>query len=424
MRVAILIMSLVAALPDIVQAETFVLSNGTIHSGGEAGTLTGVDLLIEDGVITSIGAGFPVPSDSIQVDLAGKVVTPALIHAGSTLGAVEINDRANANDIDAASDALSAGVDIAYALNPNSTLIPIARASGIGRAIVTPGLQGKTGSNVRFGGQAALITTRANVDVLVTPRVAVTLNLLGSDRGRAAIFPQLKAMLDDAASYASTAEPHPPGAYTATKWTALDLDALVPVMRGDIPLVVAVDRASDIRWLLEIFADHDVKLVLHGAAEAWLLADSLASAGVSVILDPAENLPRNFDSVFATNANAARLHEAGVSIAIVGPPSGHDAELLRIHAGIAAANGLPADAALRAITSVPARMFGLSRVGQIAVGFEADLAIWSGDPFEPLSELEALILSGALQPLDNRQKTLGIKYRQTGSGSHNGKRPQ
>ncbi|WP_169711756.1 amidohydrolase family protein [Henriciella litoralis] len=397
-------------------AQTLAITNAKVMTAGEAGELESATILIENGRFTAVGADVRIPADARMVDMNGKVITPGLIVSSTTLGAVEINDRANANDIDASSSTLSAGADIQYAINPNSTLIPVARRGGVARAIVTPGLEAKTGGAAAFGGQAALISTAANGDAISQPQVAMTLNLLGSDQGRAAVFPQLKAMLEDASSFAENPSPERVSSFKAAKWTQADLQGLVPVMRAEIPLYVAAERASDIRAFLKIAAPYNLRIVFVGAAEAWSVADEIAAAGASVVLDPYENLPQSFNAVLASSQNAVRLHEAGVPVLIVPPRAGHDARLIRYRAGVAVAAGLPKDAALVAITSGPARMLGLDNYGEIAPGKVADMAIWSGDPFEPLSGLDALYIDGVLQPLEDRQTALRDKYRAKPAG--------
>lgn len=397
-------------------AQPLAITNAKVMTGGAAGELENATILIENGRFTAVGEDVAIPADAQTVDMSSKVITPGLIVASTTLGAVEINDRANANDIDGASPTLSAGVDIQYAINPNSSLIPVARRGGVTRAIVTPGLEAKTGGAAAFGGQAALISTAANGEAVSRSQVAITLNLLGSDQGRAAVFPQLAAMLEDASNFAEDPAPERVSSFKAVKWTEADLQALVPVMRAEVPLYVAVERASDISAFLKITARYNLRVVFVGAAEAWSVANQIAAAGASVVLDPYENLPQNFNAVLASSKNAVRLHEAGVPVVIVPPRAGHDARLLRYRAGVAVSDGLPKDAALAAITSGPALMLGLDDYGEISPGKRADMAVWSGDPFEPLSELDALYIDGVLQPLENRQTALQEKYRARSAG--------
>jgi imidazolonepropionase-like amidohydrolase len=131
-----------------------------------------------------------------------------------------------------------------------------------------------------------------------------------------------------------------------------------------------------------------------------------------VILDPLDDLPETFDSVGATLENAARLNRAGVRIAFsFGDPESHNVRKLRQAAGIAVAHGLPWEAGLAAITRVPAEIFGIAdRVGSLAPGRAANLAIWSGDPLEVTSVAEQVFIGGKLEPQTSRQTELRDRY--------------
>ncbi len=123
-------------------------------------------------------------------------------------------------------------------------------------------------------------------------------------------------------------------------------------------VVFQVDRASDIREVVTFAERNGIKPVILGGEEAWLVAKDLAKANVPVILDPLNDLPEDFDRLGATLENAARLHSAGVRIAFSSGDT-PQSRLVRQLAGNAVAHGLPWDAALAAITSVPADIFGI-----------------------------------------------------------------
>lgn len=197
-------------------------------------------------------------------------------------------------------------------------------------------------------------------------------------------------------------------------WTRADLDALAPVARGEAPLIIEVDRASDISQMLKIGKALNLKMVLVGAAEGWVVADEIAAADASVVLNPIDNLPSNFDQVRASIENATRLNAAGVKLALTSNRDGHDVRLTRYHAGMAVAHGLPYDAAIKAITINPARMFGDTTGGEIAVGQDADIAVWSGDPLQPLTDLVVLYVRGEAQPKTDRLTVLRKKYVKSG----------
>ncbi len=139
----------------------------------------------------------------------------------------------------------------------------------------------------------------------------------------------------------------------------LDLEALIPVVKGELPLVVGVNRASDIESTLRLAKEFHLKLILAGAAEGWVVARQIAEAKVPVLLNPLNNLPGSFESLGATLENPARLYKAGVTIAFMSGDA-HNSRNIRQEAGNAVAYGLPWDAALAAMTAVPARIWGIA----------------------------------------------------------------
>jgi imidazolonepropionase-like amidohydrolase len=153
-----------------------------------------------------------------------------------------------------------------------------------------------------------------------------------------------------------------------------------------------------------------VRLVLVGAAEGWMVAEQLAKAKVPVVVKPLTDIP-TFDSLGATLENAARLSRAGVIVALASFDT-QNSRLLRQEAGNAIANGMDPAAALQAVTLTPARLWGVAdRVGSIEVGKDADLVVWSGDPFELTTGAERVFIKGVEMSRDTRQKRLLEKYR-------------
>ncbi|MEX6634517.1 amidohydrolase family protein [Hyphococcus lacteus] len=391
-------------------AQPLLLQNATIFTGGPEAELKTGSIVIEDETITAVGAELRVPNGARIVDLKGAIVTPGLVVANTTLGAVEVNAGANANDGSGAKSTLTSGVDLQYAINPQSSLLPVARSGGVTRAFVTPTSSGRDPSGLKFGGQSVSINTGGGLKVIDVSQLGVTLNLSDKNIGRGALFVQLKSAFADVRLYAKRASALNNGELNANDWTQADLNALVPIVRGEKPLIVSVDRASDILNIIQLSKDEKIQIILSRANEGWVVADQIAAADIPVILDPTDNLPQSFDRLASSFKNAVRLVDAGVKIAIIGPRAGHDARLLRYHAGIAVSHGLSRQAALEAITINPARIWGQENYGAIAVGQKADIAIWSGDPFEPLTDLVALYVNGEEQSLENRQSILRDKY--------------
>jgi imidazolonepropionase-like amidohydrolase len=177
------------------------------------------------------------------------------------------------------------------------------------------------------------------------------------------------------------------------------------------PFLFEVDRAADIRTAVAFAAREKLTAVIVGGAEAWRVAPLLAGAHIAVIINPFEDLPESFDQVGATLQNAARLQAAGVSFAFTLHGSPHDVRKLRQAAGVAVAHGLPWEAGLAAITSTPAQLFGASaEFGTLAVGLPANLVVWSGDPLEVTSLVEAEWLDGQERSLRTRQTELRDRY--------------
>jgi imidazolonepropionase-like amidohydrolase len=172
-----------------------------------------------------------------------------------------------------------------------------------------------------------------------------------------------------------------------------------------------VSRASDILQVLKLARERRLRLIIESGEEAHLVARQLAEARVPVILNPTADLPSRFETQGSSLENAARLHRAGVLVAIAGDRTGHYARQTRYNAGIAVTNGLPMNEALKAITLNPATIYGVAdRFGSLEVGKDGDLVIWDGDPFEPMTQPVTVVIRGVEQPLRSRQLDLRDRY--------------
>jgi imidazolonepropionase-like amidohydrolase len=193
----------------------------------------------------------------------------------------------------------------------------------------------------------------------------------------------------------------------------LDLEALRPVLSGEIPLAVQVNRASDILAAIRLAEEFKLRLVVVGAAEGWMVADELARRKIPVVVKPLTNIP-SFDALGATLENPGRLQKAGVEV-ILSSFETHRAGTLRQEVGNAISYGMDRDAALRAVTVNPARAWGVAdRTGSLEVGKDADVVIWSGDPFELTTAADHVFIRGREMSKDTRQTELLKKYRSLG----------
>ncbi len=265
----------------------------------------------------------------------------------------------------------------------------------------------RSGSTI-IAGQGAVVTLDGNV---VPAARALFVNLGGdanalSGGSRAAQFMLLRQALLEARS------PDQLLMHDERLLTPAGRQALAQFLDNAGLFVFDVDRAADIRRVVEFARREKLRAAIAGGAEAWLVAQDLAAAGVPVILDPLDNLPASFDKVGATLENAARLQKAGVTIAFsFRDPQAHNVRKLRQAAGNAVAHGLPPDAALAALTRNPAGIFGVTdRAGALEVGRPADLVLWSGDPLEVTSLADRVFVGGHPVSMRSRQTELRDRY--------------
>jgi len=411
----------------LANAETIAITGATVHTVGPAGTLENATVLLEDGVIKAVGTDIDVPTGTEQVDATGKIITPGLISPAGQLGLVEVGAVSGSVDSIQRGDRFSASFDVADAYNPRSTLIAVTRSEGVTRALITPraSLPDEQGNMSHvLSGLASVVQLGNNGAAIVTRGAVIVANLGETGSGlaagsRAAALMILRSALDDALDYARNKAAYNRGDWREYSISATDLDALQGVVNGVRPLLVEVNRASDIEAVLRLAAEYDIQVIIIGGSEAWMLADALAAAQVPVILDAANNLPGDFDHINARLESGALLARAGVQIAFGGGTARqtHNARNITQAAGIAVANGLSWDGALAAITLNPARMFGIDDTsGSIEVGKEADLIIWGADPLELTSYPERVFIRGVAIDMFNRQTLLRDRYLDDGSG--------
>jgi imidazolonepropionase-like amidohydrolase len=396
-----------AAGPDIV-----AITGGTVHTLGPAGTIEGGTVLIENGHIRAVGKDVAIPAGARRIDAAGKVVTPGLFDSESFLGVADVDSGSGTVDTTVSDDRITAANDVTDVINPRSVVIPINRMDGLTRAMVAP----RPGKGILAGRGAVIHLGTESPDFVLRPRAALFAVLGGpaaklTGGSRAAALLRLREALQDALDYGANRAAYDRGDRRPYDLSRLDLEALQPVVHGEIPLVVSVNRAVDIESTLKLAQDFHLRLILADAAEGWVVAPKIAAAKVPVLLNVLKNLPASFDALGATLENAARLHAAGVAIAFMSADA-HNARNLKQDAGNAVAHGLPWQAALEAMTVVPARLWGLAdHYGTLEPGKDADVVVWDGDPLEVTTFADHVFIRGAEVPVTNRQIELRDRYK-------------
>jgi imidazolonepropionase-like amidohydrolase len=191
----------------------------------------------------------------------------------------------------------------------------------------------------------------------------------------------------------------------------VDLESLAPVLRGEVPVMVAANRQADILAALRLADEYGLDLIIVGGAEAWALADTLAAAQVPVVLDSLDNEPASFEQLGSRAETAGLLDAAGVRV-VLSTFDAHRAGILRQVAGNAVRGGLDHESALAAVTRRPAEALGLlADYGTLEPGKVANLVVWSGDPFELSTRARHVVVQGQPMPLENRQSRLFERYR-------------
>ena len=395
------------------EAQTIAITGGRVYPVSGPAIENGT-VLIRDGRIVAVGAGLPIPADAQRIDATGKWVTPGIINAATTLGIVEIGAVQETVDIPARGrgDAITASHRAWEGFNPASPLIQVTRNDGITTVGVMPG-----GGLV--AGQAAVVDLadgRSLADMIQRAPVAMIADIgsRGDQVGasRAEVLQRLRDLLADTRDYVrrrSDYERNQTREFAARRG---DLEAMIPVVQGRLPLVLEANRASDIETALNLAREFSLRIVISGGAEAWMVAGKLAAARVPVMVGALNNIPLSFAMLGARQENAALLAGAGATVVINGGADAFNARNVRYEAGVAVAFGLPWDAALRAVTLGPAEVLGVGdRVGSLQAGRDANVVVWSGDPFEPMTRAEVVLVRGVNVRRPSRQDELMQRYR-------------
>jgi len=361
--------------------------------------------------IASVGTDVSAAAGATTLDLAGKVITAGFVDPLTRVGVTEIDleDRSR-DDAHSSGRAIAASFAAADGYDPSSPLVAITRREGITSVGVVPvsGL---------VTGQSAWADLDGDVPARALGSRSLALHVLLDDYAigsgpvnHATALHLLRELFDDAEAYRSKRGDYEKRQVRDLGASRGDLEVVTRALDGKLPVVFHVDRASDILNVLELARSRRLRAVVASAAEGWKVAGALAAAKVPAIVYPLDEGPRDLLVRGAREDNAARLHKAGVVVAMSSGES-HNARKLRQVAGNAVRAGLPHAAAIAALTRAPAHIFGLGDYGAPAAKQLANLAVWSGDPLELSTRCERLFIRGREVSLRSRQTALFEKYR-------------
>ncbi len=398
----------------IVNARIVTVSGATIENG---------TVVIQNGKIAAVGAGVTIPGGAEKIDGKGLTVFPGMIDAGTNLGLAEIPLGVNGSVDVAETGTMNANAKAIKGINPHSSHVEVARINGITSVLSMP-----TGGLI--SGQATVIdllgSTQADMAlvgefglVINFPRIATFGGFGGGGRGpqiefsdavkrRDTQLDELKKIFRDTENYSRAKAAYAKDKTLPYPVSDERLDALIPYIHGEKPVIFTAERERDIRGVAKFVAEMKLKGIIMGGEDAWKAADELKKNNISVIYTNIYALPVQEDDVYDyLFEGPAKMQAAGVKFCISTGNDGAEVRDLPYQAGIAGGFGLSKEDALKSVTLYPAQILGIAdKVGSIDVGKMANLVVTDGDMLEPRTNVKYLFIDGRMIPLTSRHTRL------------------
>ena len=389
---------------------TYALTNATIQTVTK-GVIEKGTVVISNGKITAVGTDVTIPAGAETIDCSGKWVYPGMIDAGTHLGLSEVGSDPRTRDFNEVGDVIPQ-MKALSAVNPNSSLIPVTRVSGVTTVIATP-------EGDLIPGTAALINLHGYTpDQMFAGFEGVVVNF--PNTGRKGFMdrrtPEEVRKASDKAleklneTWELALQYHKVD--SATKGAGVkyypEMQALLPVVSGERALMIEANTSKDILAALKWVGEKKIrKVIFTGVAEGWRVADEIAKSKFPVIVGPVLSEPtRDYDRYDKAYANPGLLKKAGVTVAIR-TTQAENVRNLPYNAAFAAAYGLGKEEALRSVTIIPAEILGVSdKLGSVEVGKAGNLFVSDGDPFETRTNILHVFIAGWKIPMVSRQTEL------------------
>ncbi|MBV9670356.1 MAG: amidohydrolase family protein [Acidobacteriales bacterium] len=384
------------------------------------GVIENGTVVLRDGRITYVGptSGAPRSAGAKVIDATGMTVYPGLIDMQTDLGLVEIEAEPMTVDKVEPSDEITPQMHVFDAFHAESERIPVTRVNGVTNALILPAetntLPGQ-GSFIQLAG-------RDRDQMLLVEDIAMPLNFgpeqkrggrgQGPGGGARSEYPttrmgeiaQMRQAFLDAQEYDRQLK-----AGKATK-RDLKLEALLPYLRGERPVIVGASEGSDVKTVMRLAQEFKLKVILNHVTHTQTILDEVASYKVPVIVGPIYDFPKETERYDAVYKLPAELQKRGVQIAFASYDSQYTRNLPYV-AGYAVAFGLPYEEALKAMTINPAQMLGLGdQLGSLEVGKWGNVVVSNGDPLDVKTDVKHVFIAGQEVPLENRQTSLRDEY--------------
>ena len=404
---------------------TFVIRNARIVTVSGADIENGT-LLIRDGKIAAVGSTVDAPANSQTIDARGLSIYPGMIDAGTSMGLVEVGQGASGTVDTGEVGDLNPHAKAIIAVHPHSAHIAVTRVDGVTSALTLP-----TGGLI--SGQGALINLVGTtpLEMAVVPYATLVINYPRTTGGGGGFFgqqpvnltealatanrqvEQIRKLLRDAEAYGRARDAYAKDAKLPRAEENLVLEALVPYVRGERPVIFRATRESEIRGVIKFAEEMKLKAIILGGEDAVKVASLLKEKNVPVILTGILDLPIREDDFYdSLYESAAKLRDVGVSFCISSGDSGANVRNLPYYAGMAAAFGLTRAEALKSVTLYPAQILNVAdRLGSIEVGKIANLVVTDGDLLETRTHVRHLFIDGRQVPLNSRHTDLNDAFK-------------
>ncbi len=407
--------------------ESYLIRNATLHpvTGPE---IAGGSLLIENGKISALGAKVQAPKGVKVINAKGLHAWPGMINCATQIGLSEVSSVRETNDTNEIGEFIPQ-VRAIVAVNPETEHILVTRANGITAALTLPAaiaIGGAPGQSI-VRGQAAMLRLDGWTweDLALSPSAGMLVRFptiqtvtFGFPAGRTEIpYAEAKRRYEvemrkiDEFFERSRRYQQAKKAATESFLPDMQFEAMLPLLEGKLPLLIAAQRERGIRDAVDFAEKHKVKLVLFDVRKPGTQLARLAQKKIPVIVGQPTDLPLDEDDAYdAAYSLPGELHKAGVKFAFA-TYDNQFARNLPFEAGYAVAYGLPMDAAWRALTIDAAEIFGVGAItGSLEPGKSADLFLTDGDPLEVRTQVKMMFIQGRNVSLENRQTRLYQKY--------------
>jgi imidazolonepropionase-like amidohydrolase len=393
-------------------AQTYVIRNTKIVTVSGA-TIPNGNILIQDGKIAAVGPNIAAPKGATVIDGKGLTAYPGMIDPHTSIGLTEVGSVGATQDTTEMGD-FNPHIKASAAVNALSEHVGITRENGVTTVMAAP-------SGGLFAGQTAILNLDGWVtkDMLVKDSAGMIINFPrepqpaadATARQREEADKQwkdrielIKKTLRDAQGFAKLLDAK---VNTAPN---LMLAALVPVVKGQTPVIFNVNRVAEIKAAIELAEEFKLKPILSGCAEAWKVTELLKTKNVPVFLAGILDIPDEADPYDVNFATPAILSKAGVKFAFTSGAASSVRDL-PWHAGTAAAFGLSKEEALKALTIYPAQILNIAdQVGTISEGKIANIMLVDGDPLELRTHVKHLFVNGKPVGVSNKHTELYEKF--------------